>query len=53
MAVMSAEGGDVFDQMGGRYQRMPNFGVYLKGHAGDTLRVDRVHRPAEYVEQPA
>ena len=55
MAVMSPEGGEVFDQMGGRYatSRLPNFGVYLKGHTGDTLRVDRVNRPAEYVKQPA
>src|SRR5262249_38886578 len=30
-----------------------NFGVYLKGHSGDTIRVDRVGRPDEYVQQPA
>ncbi len=54
MAVMSAEG-DVFDLMAGRYTRdgSPNFGVYLKGHSGDTLRVDRVGRPAEFVKDPA
>jgi hypothetical protein len=53
MAVMSAEG-DVFDLMAGRYSANgdPNFGVYLKGHAGDTLHVDRVNRPAEYVPKP-
>jgi hypothetical protein len=55
MAVMSPEGGEVFDHMRGRYtpNHLPNFGVYLKGHTGDTLRVDRVNRPAEYVQQPA
>jgi hypothetical protein len=51
---MSAEG-DVFDLMAGRYSAntTSNFGVYLKGHSGDTLRVDRVGRPPEYVSHPA
>jgi hypothetical protein len=53
MALMSAEG-DVFEIMGGRYsQGQPNLGVYLKGHAGDSIRVDRVNRPSEYIERPA
>jgi hypothetical protein len=53
MGLMSAEG-DVFEIMGGRYsQGQPNLGVYLKGHAGDTIRVDRVGRPPEFVKRPA
>jgi len=53
MALASPEG-DVFDMMAGRYsQGVPNLGVYLKGHAGDTLRVDRVGRSSEYVKRPA
>ncbi len=54
MAVLSPEGG-VFDLMAGRYAAggLPNFEVFLKGHAGDPLRVDRVGRPAEYVPRPA
>ncbi len=54
LAVLSPEGG-VFDILAGRYSATgtPNFEVFLKGHAGDTLRVDRVGRPAEYVERPA
>src|SRR5262249_39118587 len=54
MAVLSPEGG-VFDIMAGRYSKSnaPNFDVFLKGHAGDTRRVDRILRPAEYVERPA
>ncbi|MBL8796320.1 MAG: DUF3987 domain-containing protein [Planctomycetia bacterium] len=54
MAVLSPEG-DVFDLMAGRYsgKGMPNFGVYLNGHAGDDLRVDRVARTAEFVHRPA
>jgi replicative DNA helicase len=44
----------VFDQMAGRYNQAagPNLGVYLKGHAGDLLKVDRRGRPSEYVERP-
>jgi replicative DNA helicase len=44
----------VFDQMAGRYNQAagPNLGVYLKGHAGDLLKVDRRGRPPEYVERP-
>jgi len=53
IALLSAEG-DVFDQMAGRYNQQagPNLGVYLKGHAGDLLKVDRRGRPPEYVERP-
>lgn len=53
MAVISAEGG-VFDVMAGRYSdNVPNLDVWLKGHAGDTIRVDRKGRPPEYVPSPA
>ena len=50
IAVMAAEG-DIFDIMTGRYSgsNQPNLGVFLKGHAGDDLRVDRVNRPPEHV----
>jgi hypothetical protein len=52
IALMSAEGG-VFDMMAGRYsQGIPNLDVYLKGHAGDALRVDRVGRAADFVRKP-
>jgi replicative DNA helicase len=53
IALLSPEG-DVFDQMAGRYNQTggPNLGVYLKGHAGDLLKVDRRGRPPEYVERP-
>jgi replicative DNA helicase len=54
IAVLSPEG-DVFDLMAGRYSTKgtANLGVYLKGHAGDTLRVDRVGRTPEFINQPA
>jgi replicative DNA helicase len=54
IAVLSPEG-DVFDLMAGRYSTnsKPNLGGYLKGHSGDTLRVDRVGRLPEFIKQPA
>ncbi|WP_079027733.1 DUF3987 domain-containing protein [Streptomyces rimosus] len=51
LAVMSAEGG-IFDIIAGRYSGTANMEVFLKGHAGDRLRVDRRSRE-EYVDAPA
>lgn len=52
-AVISAEGGP-FDMMAGRYSDgLPNVDVYLKGHAGDPISVDRMGRPHEHIESPA
>lgn len=56
IAILSPEG-DAFDLMAGRYSSkgVPNIGTYLKGHAGDTIRVDRVNkdRPPEHIPSPA
>jgi replicative DNA helicase len=54
IAIISAEGG-VFDTIAGRYNKSdkPNMDVFLKGHAGDPIRVDRVGREPEYIERPA
>ena len=53
IAVLSAEG-DVFATLTGtRYSAAPNLGVFLKGHAGDKLQVDRKGREAESIERPA
>lgn len=54
-ALLSPEG-DIFDLMAGRYSSgNPNLGVYLKGHAGDDIRVNRANREfsARYVHKPA
>ncbi|MFE0137754.1 YfjI family protein [Streptomyces sp. NPDC059037] len=51
LAVMSAEGG-IFDIIAGRYSGAPNMEVFLKGHAGDRLRVNRQSR-REYIDHPA
>jgi hypothetical protein len=52
MAIISDEG-TIFGILSGRYSPRPNYEVYLKGHAGSRLRVDRGNRPAEYVPRPA
>jgi replicative DNA helicase len=53
LAVLSAEGG-IFATLAGRYSASgPNLEVFLKGHAGDMLRVDRKGRPAEHIPHPA
>jgi replicative DNA helicase len=52
MLQASAEG-TAFEIAKGRYSETANFEVYLKGHAGDPLRVGRISRPGDTVEQPA
>ena len=50
-AILSAEGG-IFDILAGRYGN-PNIDVFLKAHAGDSIRVDRQNRPSEYIKNPS
>jgi replicative DNA helicase len=52
LAVMSPEGG-IFATIAGRYSGTPNLEVFLKGHAGDMIRVGRQSRTAEHVDHPA
>lgn len=54
MAILSDEGG-IFNIMAGRYSQngSPNIEVFLKGHAGSMLRVDRIGRKAARVKAPA
>lgn len=53
ISAMSPEG-NIFSVMAGRYagDGAANFDVYLKAHAGDTLRVDRKSRPPDFVQHP-
>jgi hypothetical protein len=41
ITVASAEGG-IFDTLMGRYDKAASFDIYLKGHAGDPVFVDRI-----------
>ncbi len=51
-AVVSAEGG-IFDIISGLYNHNVNIDVFLKGHSGDTIRVDRIGRASESIIHPA
>lgn len=52
LSVISTEGG-IFDIMAGRYNSRVNIDVWLKGHCGDAIRVDRLGREPEYIPNPA
>lgn len=51
LTVCSSEGG-IFDTMAGKYNKSENFDVFLKGHCGDNLTVDRIGRPGLFIESP-
>ncbi|WP_294475491.1 DUF3987 domain-containing protein [uncultured Intestinimonas sp.] len=51
ITVASAEGG-VFDSIAGRYDRAANFDIYLKGHSGDPISVDRIGRKSNHIAKP-
>lgn len=54
LGVFSAEAG-LFDIIAGRYNERgsANLEVFLKGHSGDPLTVDRMQRASESVQSPA
>jgi len=51
-AIVSAEGG-IFDMLSGLYTKTVNIDVLLKGHSGDSIRVDRIGRNSESIMNPA
>ena len=51
-SVISTEGG-IFDIMAGRYSNKTNMDIWLKGHCGDPIYVDRMCREAECIQHPA
>lgn len=51
ITVCSAEGG-LIDTLNGRYDRTSGMEIYLKGHAGDPVVVDRVTRETNRIESP-
>ncbi|MET8677284.1 YfjI family protein [Streptomyces sp. NPDC004647] len=52
ISCLSAEG-ELFDIIAGRYTGKPNMGMFLKGHAGDMVRVNRQGREAQHIDAPA
>lgn len=55
LGLFSAEGGGFFELLAGRYsgERGAAIEVYLKSHAGDTLKTDRIQRTGELIVRPA
>jgi len=53
MSILSAEGG-IFDIIGGRYSNgVANLDLFLQGHSGDPVRVDRGSRKPVNLQNPA
>lgn len=54
MAVISDEGG-IFDILAGRYSKTasPNLDLFLQGHSGSPVRVDRGSREPVHINSPA
>ena len=55
IAIWCPEGGELFEMMRGRYatNSRANLGVYLQGHAGDSVAVDRKHGESIRIDEPA
>lgn len=53
LAILSAEGDAFATVTGMRYSNTSNLGVFLKGHAGDSIQVDRMSREPETIDRPA
>ena len=52
MAILSDESG-IFDILGGRYSGgIPNLDLFLQGHAGSAVRVNRGSRPPVFMQTP-
>jgi hypothetical protein len=51
--LQAAAEGTAFEIAKGRYSETANFDVYLKGHAGDPLRTNRVSRDKDSMDRPA
>lgn len=53
MAILSDESG-IFDILAGRYSGgIPNLDLFLQGHAGSPVRVNRGSRPPVFMQAPA
>lgn len=52
-ALLASAEGDALDIVQGRYSGARNYGILLKGHAGDAVRAGRVGRPGDVIDRPA
>ncbi|WP_338449313.1 DUF3987 domain-containing protein [Niallia oryzisoli] len=52
VGILSAEGG-IFEIIKGRYSKELNMDIFLKGHSGDYIRIDRKNGSTVIIENPA
>ena len=52
-ALLASAEADALDIMQGRYSGTRNYGIMLKGHAGDPVRAARVGRAGDVIDSPA
>lgn len=52
-ALLASAEADALDIVQGRYSGTRNYGILLKGHAGDAVRAQRVGRPGDTIDHPA
>lgn len=52
-ALLASAEADALDIVQGRYSGSRNYGILLKGHAGDPVRAPRVGRPGDTIDHPA
>ncbi len=50
LGILSAEGG-LFGDMAGRYSDITSIDIWLKGHSGESYRVDRVGRSPDHIKR--
>ena len=52
MAILGAEGAAIFKAMGDRYNRNPDFSIFIEGWSGDTAKCDRMTREGGRLDEP-
>ncbi len=52
-ALLASAEADALDIVQGRYSGSRNYGILLKGHAGDAVRAQRVGRAGDTIDRPA
>jgi putative DNA primase/helicase len=52
-ALLASAEADALDIVQGRYSGARNYGIMLKGHAGDAVRAQRVGRTGDTIDHPA
>jgi hypothetical protein len=53
IAILSDDGGGIFQTLNGRYSNDPNIDVFLKGFTGNPIIVERIGRESETVYDPS